>query len=83
MTRKLNTLFAAAVLTGIATATAAFAAVDTSTPQPPRTQVGIAHLSRHQTSRMTTMTTDRSNALTGSDQEHPHFQARGPGGGSK
>jgi hypothetical protein len=45
MTRKLNTLFAAAVLTGIANATMAFAAQDgTPMPQPPRAQSSLSSL---------------------------------------
>src|SRR5260221_6601909 len=74
MTRKLSTLFAAALLTGITTATAVFAAEGTSTPQPPRTQVVTAPMSPDQMAQMTTMTTDRSNAPTVPDKEHPHFR---------
>jgi hypothetical protein len=78
MTRKLNTLFAAAAfLTGITTATAVFAAEGTSTPQPPRTQLVMAQMTPDQMAQMTTMTTDRSNAPT---VPVHHFQAKHPGG---
>jgi hypothetical protein len=42
MTRKLNTLFAAALLTGITTATAVFAAHSNAAPQPTHTQAAMA-----------------------------------------
>ena len=45
MTRKLNTFFAAAFLTGIANAPIAFAAEDgTPMPQPPRAQSSLSAL---------------------------------------
>jgi hypothetical protein len=78
MTRKLNTLFAAAaILTGITTATAVFAADSTSTAQPSRTQVMMTQMSPDQMAQMTTITTDRSNATTASVY---HFHGTHPGG---
>jgi hypothetical protein len=78
MTRALNTLFtASALLTGLAAATAAFAAEGTSTPQPPRTQVVVAQMSPDQMAQMTTTTTDRSDAPTAPAH---HAQVTHPGG---
>jgi hypothetical protein len=78
MTRKLNTLFAAAgLLTGMSTATAVFAAEGTSTPQPPRTQGLTARMSPDHVAQMTTMTLDKTNAPTVPVQI---FEATHPGG---
>ena len=77
MTRKLNTLVAAAaVLTGITTATAVFAADGTSTPQPPRTQVVTAQMGPDQMAQMTTMMTNGCSAPTVPAKEHPQYQDR-------
>jgi hypothetical protein len=75
MTRKLNTLFAAAaLLTGITTATEVFAAEGTSTLHPPRTQVVMGQMSPDQ------MMTRRSNAFTGPDEKYRHVQVTHSGG---
>ncbi len=78
MTRKLNTLFAAtAVLTGITVATAAFAALGASMPQPPRSQGAMAQMSPDQ---MAQMKEGRSTALAAPDEEHRYFHVTHPAG---
>jgi hypothetical protein len=78
MTRTLNTLFTAAVLfTGIATATAAFAAEGTSTSQQPHGQVVMAQMGPDQMAQMPTTTTDGSNAPTAPVHNR---QGKHPGG---